>query len=104
MKAVVSKASLLSLDESVSKGTDHYYDDIIVDLNEVSVEKAKEHLLKYGLVTKPYENLGSVKVLGLKTYEKKGMVWWELTELKNEVEPPNLNSMTKRQVFSLCGK
>ena len=64
----------------------------------------KEHLLKYGLVTKPCENLGAAKVLGLKTYEKKGVVRWERTELKNEIEPPNLNLMTKRQVFSLCGK
>ena len=61
-------------------------------------------MLIYGLVTKPCENLGSAKVLGLKTYEKKGVVRWERTELKNEIEPPNLNSMTKRQLFSLCGK
>ena len=70
MKAVVSK--VLSLDESVSKGPDLYYDDIIVDLNEVKVEKVKKHLLKYGLVTKLCKNLGSAKVLGLQRWRPQG--------------------------------
>ena len=69
MKAVVSK--VLSLDENIFKATDHYYDDIIIDLNIVSVEKVKEHLLRFGLATKPAESLCSAKVLGLQTYEKK---------------------------------
>ena len=42
MKAVVSK--VLSLDENIFKTTDHYHDDIIIDLNIVSIEKVKEHL------------------------------------------------------------
>ena len=97
IKAIVSK--ILSLDESVSKGTDYYYDDNIVDLNEVSVEKVKEHFLNYGLITKPCENLGSAKLLGLKTDEKKGVVRWERTEFKSEIESPNLDSMAKRHVL-----
>ena len=101
MKAVVSK--VLSLDEKISKATDHYYDDIIIDLNVVSAQVVKDHLLKFGLITKPSENLNSAKVPGLQTYEKKG-VHWRRTELKKEINPSNLNSMTKRQVFSLCGK
>ena len=72
MKAVVSK--VLSLDENIFKATDHYSDDIIIDLNIVSVEKVKEHLLRFGLATKPAESLCSAKVLGLQTYEKKG-IW-----------------------------
>ena len=40
----------------------------------------------------------------LQTYEKKGAVHWRRTKLKEDVEPINLNSMTKRQIFSLCGK
>ena len=102
MKAVVSK--VLSLDEKISKATDHYYDDIIIDLNVVSAQVVKDHLLKFGLIAKPSENLNSAKVLGLQTYEKKGVVHWRRTELKKEINPSNLNSMTKRQVFSLCGK
>ena len=101
MKAVVFK--VLSLDEKISKATDHYYDDIIIDLNVVSAQVVKDHLLKFGLITKPSENLNFAKVLGLQTYEKKGVVYWRRTELKKEINPSNLNSMTKRQVFSLCG-
>ena len=47
MKAVVSK--ILSLDEKISKATDNYYDDIIIDLNVVSAQVVKDHLLKFGL-------------------------------------------------------
>ena len=65
MKAVVSK--VLSLDENIFKATDRYYDDIIIDLNMVSVEKVKEHLLRFGLASKPAENLCSAKGLGLQT-------------------------------------
>ena len=77
MKAIVSK--VLSLDEKISKATDHcydnhYYDDIIIDLNVVSAQVVKKHLLKFGLITKPSENLNSAKVLGMQTYEKKGVV------------------------------
>ena len=102
MKAIVSK--VLLLDEKISKATDHYYDDIIIDLNVVRAQVVKDHLLKFGLITKPSENLNFTKVFGLQTYEKKGVVYWRRTELKKEINPSNLNSMTKRQVFSLCGK
>ena len=101
MKAIVFK---VLLDEKISKATDHYYDDIIIDLNVVRAQVVKDHLLKFGLITKPSENLNFAKVLGLQTYEKKGVVYWRRTELKKEINLSNLNSMTKRQVFSLCGK
>ena len=102
MKAVVSK--VLLLDEKIFKATDHYYDGIIIDLNVVSAQVVKDHLLKFGLITKPHKNLNSAKVLGSQTYEKKRVVHWRRTELNKKINPSNLNSMTKRQVFSLCGK
>ena len=102
IKPVISK--VLLLDEKISKVIDHCYDNIIIDLNMVSAQVVKKHLLKFGLITKPSENLNSAKVLGLQTYEKKGVVHWRRTELKKEINLSNLNSMTKRQVFSLCGK
>lgn len=102
MKAVVSK--VLSLDEEIRAGTDHYYDDIIVDLDIVSVEKVKSHLVKFGLVTKPCEKLGETKVLGLHTYKNNETVCWKRTESKNDLDPPKNDVLTKRQVFSLCGK
>ena len=94
IKAVVSK--VLLLDEKIPKATDHYYDDNFIDLNVVSAQ-----VVKFGLITKPYENLNSAKVFGLQTYEKKGVFHWRRTELKKEINPSNLNSMTKRQVFFL---
>ena len=81
MKAVVSK--ILSLDESVSKGPDLYYNDIIVDLNEVKVEKVKQHLLKYGLVTKPCKSLGSAKVFGLQRWSSRGHILKSLAEVES---------------------
>ena len=42
MKAIVSK--VLSLDEKISKATNHCYDDIIIDLNVVSAQVVKNHL------------------------------------------------------------
>ena len=55
MKAVVSK--VLSLDDTIRTATDHYYDDIIVDLNVTSVERVRKHLLKYGVVCKPSKQI-----------------------------------------------
>ena len=63
MMVVVSK--VLSLDKDIFMETDPYYDDIIMDLNVVSVETVKEHLLRFELATKPAENLCSAKVLAL---------------------------------------
>ena len=97
MKAVDSK--VLSLDEKISKATDHYYDDIIIDLKVVSALVVKDHLLKFGLITKPSKNLISAKVLGLQNYQKKGVVHWRRIELKKEINSSNLNSMTSGKCF-----
>ena len=43
-KAVGSK--VLSLDEKISKTTEYYYDDIIIDLNVISAQVVKEHFIK----------------------------------------------------------
>ena len=64
-------SKVLSLDENIFKATDHYYNNIINNLNIGSVEKVKQHLLRFGLATKPPENLCYSKVFGLPTYEKK---------------------------------
>ena len=84
MKAVVSK--VYSLDAKISKATDHYYDDIIIDLNVVSAQVVKAHLLKFGLITKPSKNLNSAKVFGLQTYERKALfIGDELNESTREI-------------------
>ena len=69
MKSVVSK--VLSLDEKISKATDLYYDDIIIDLNVVSFQVVKYHSLKFGLRNKPPENLNSAKSLACKLMKRK---------------------------------
>ena len=100
MKAVVSK--VLSLDDTIRAATDHYYDDIIVDLNVTSVERVQEHLLKYGLVCKPSEQLSTARVLGLQLSEEKDGLYWRRPDEDWEVDI--LDTLTRRQMFSLCGK
>ena len=100
MKAVVSK--VLSLDDTIRAATDHYYDDIIVDLNVTSVERVRAHLLKYGLVCKPSEQLSTARVLGLQLSEEKDGLYWRRPDENWEVDI--LDTLTRRQMFSLCGK
>lgn len=57
---------VLSLDNEVDLGTDHYVDDIIVNLDKVSVSRVRGHLAKYGLVTKEPERISDARILGLK--------------------------------------
>ncbi|XP_067949869.1 uncharacterized protein [Watersipora subatra] len=59
-------AKVLSMDEKIAKGTDHYIDDIVVNENVVSALKVKDHLQKYGLLSKEPESLSSARVLGLR--------------------------------------
>ena len=52
---------------------------------------SEERLLRSGLVSKQAENRCSAKVLGLQMHEKKGALRWKRTELKENIEPLNLN-------------
>ena len=94
-------ATVLSLDEIVSKGTDYYIDDIIVNEAVVPVATVKEHLEKYGLRTKEPEKLTSARVLGLrvKSSDMSTLVWSRDCELP-AVQP----QVTKRQLYSICGR
>ena len=83
MKSVVSK--VLSLDDKIRAATDHYYDDIIVDLNLVSVEKVKKHLLDYGFVSKSSEELHTARVLGLQLFQKNGELLWKRPDLDSNL-------------------
>ncbi|XP_067943202.1 uncharacterized protein [Watersipora subatra] len=64
MSKVLGK--VLSLDSKIEAGTDHYIDDIIVDNDKVLVAHVREHLTKYGLVTKEPECIDDARVLGLR--------------------------------------
>ena len=76
---------LTSQDEEVKKGTDHYIDDIWVNESVVGVDKVRQLLLKYGLVTK---EPGDGK-----------FVWCRDGEI-----PVLSERVTKRELFSVCGK
>ncbi|XP_067944891.1 uncharacterized protein [Watersipora subatra] len=56
---------VLSLDERVRRGTDHYIDDIVVQESVLGVEELRKHLAKYGLATKKPEGLDGGRLLGI---------------------------------------
>ena len=92
---------VLGLDKDVHAGTDHYIDDIIVDLNKVSASQVREHLAKYGLVTKEPESIRDARVLGLRVKKSNsGKLGWS----RDNSLDHDIDSLTKRKLFSLCGK
>lgn len=94
-------SSIFSLNDRLREGCDHYIDDIWINEQVVSVAEVKSHLMKYGLVTKEPESLDNARVLGLRveTNDKKDMVW------RRDAKIPEITEgMTKRGLFSLCGK
>ena len=59
MTKVLSR--VLPLDSRIALGTDHYIDNVIVNLDVVSVKQVKDHLALYRLVTK--ETINNRKAL-----------------------------------------
>lgn len=94
-------AKVLSLDENVHKGCDHYIDDIIVNENMISVSRVREHLLKFGLACKDPQYLSSARVLDLrvKTSNHGDLEWCRDCEL-----PCVQSKVTKQELYSFCGK
>lgn len=99
MSKIIEK--VLSLNEDVAKGTDHYIDDIWVDTRVVSAEVVRSHLRKYGLETKDPEPICNARVLGLRVWrDDDGVHTW-----KRDGELPQVGqSITRRELFSVCGK
>ena len=99
MSRIIS--AVLSQDEEVKKGTDHYIDDIWVNESVVGVDKVRQLLLKYGLVTKEPEPLSDTRVLGLRVRDPGDgkFVWCRDGEI-----PVLSERVTKRELFSVCGK
>jgi len=93
-------AYVLSLRPDWKDAVEFYIDDLFINENVVKVEEVINHLSEWGLQCKPPENLIGARVLGLRTYEKRGNVWW-----KRDGEVPKMeNKASKRQLFSWCGK
>lgn len=67
MKSVVD--TVLSLDESVSRGASAYVDDVVEDATVVAPEAVEIHFSKHGLQSKGVERIASgARVLGLHVY------------------------------------
>ena len=102
MTAIVE--AVLSVDDSVRKGTESYIDDILIDEDVIDAECVEELLLQHGLEAKPVERVSSegIRLLGLRVIldSASGQLVW-----KRDGSPPSVEnvSLTRRKVFSICG-
>ena len=102
MTAILGK--VLSLDDRVRRGTDHYIDDIVVQKSVVGVEELRKHLAKYGLETKEPESLDGGRLLGISlNRDHNGHLRMSRVTALSEVGPVKAG-LTKRELFSLCGR
>ena len=105
MKAVIE--ATFAQDEKVAEAVSSYVDDILVNESILSADAVRAHLLKYGLKCKPPERLADgARVLGLKVWGEQGeaeevdhLLWSRGNELPDVPKP-----LTRRSVFSFCGK
>ena len=93
---------VLGQDPTIERATSSYIDDILVCQSKASSAAVSDHLLSFGLVCKPPEKLEGGAVLGLRIVKGKD---GELEFIRgNQVPESEERSLTKRQLFSLCGK
>jgi transposase InsO family protein len=99
MSRIISK--VLSMNEAVGKGTDHYIDDIWVNEELVSAQEVKMLLARYGLQSKDPVPLAESRVLGLRVVrESDNCFRWH----RDGDIPVLPDAPTKRELFSICGK
>ena len=99
MKSILS--TVLSVSPLMKQGTSSYVDDILVDENVVSADHVCKHLSEFGLAAKePERARDGVKLLGLSVQEDHGELHWKREDGGHEVP----SKLTRRSVFSLCGK
>ena len=88
-------------DETVDRATSPYLDDIFVNEDVGSVQCPENHLLRYGLECKPAERVADgPRVLGLEAWGERGELHWKRNNTFGEVQ----DTLTRRSVFSFCGK
>ena len=63
MPSILGK--VVSLNAGISEATDHYINDIIVNLKKTSIENVVNHLARCGLITKEPEECSAARALGL---------------------------------------
>ena len=99
MKAVLT--TVLKQDETVDRATSAYLDDIMVIEDIAPVASVESHLLQFGLECKPAERVADgARVLGLDVWGERGELHWKRNNTFGEIA----DVLTRRSVFSFCGK
>ena len=95
---------VLSLNDKIFRGTDHYIDDIVVQESVVSVDEVREHLTAYGLEAKEREGLDAGRLLGVALgKDSSGHLQMSRGTPLSEVSFEQ-SGLTKRGLLSLCGR
>ena len=99
MKSVLT--AVLTQDETVDHATSSYLDDIFVNEYVASVQCKENRLLRYGLECKPAECVADgARMLGLEVCGERGELRWKSYNAFGE----GPDTLTRRSVFSFCGK
>ena len=92
---------VLAKSVTIQASTKSYVDDILVKTSQVPAETLIAHLNRFGLVTKPPEQLDGGTALGLKVLRNgRG----ELAFTRGNEVPSVPEKLTRRGLFSICGK
>ena len=95
--------TVLSLDDRVHRGTDHYIDDIVVQESVVGEGEVRAHLAKYALEMKEPEDLDGGRLLGIALRrDSRGHLHMSRRTPLADVDL-DMKGLTKRELFSLCG-
>ena len=99
MKAIL--AAVLAEDREIQAAASPYVDDIYVNESLVSVDRVRDHLLRYGLICKPTQRVKEgTCVLGLRVWgEQDRLLWCRSSEV-----PAIPDVITRRSTFSFCGR
>ena len=95
---------VLSLDDRVHHGNDHYIDDIVIQESIVGVGEVRAHLTKYGFETKEPEDLDGDRLLGI-AFNKDSSGCLHMSRGTPLVDIDlNMMGLTMQGLFSLCGR
>ena len=93
--------AILTKDKRIQRATSAYIDDVYVDESIVPAARVKEHLYSFGLLSKEPERLqDGVRVLGLQVRVEDNSLYCR----RGNKIPDMPRVVTRRNVFSLCGK
>ena len=99
MKSVID--AIISQDHTLKHAVSAYVDDIFINENLVSAVHVRQHFSDFGLVCKdPVRLKDGARVLGLQVWEERGTLRWK----RGNKIPEIPDVLTRRCVFSLCGK